>query len=479
MTPTPPSGYALASKFRFERCLTVLLLTALSCIVSAIWAQPLMADDWYLAWFLADYGSVTSFVTGMYFRWGGRVLTWALAGMALSSETATYIFKLLTVPCFALLSGCVNYLAKGSIPRLGSLESYRLLLVTALLWLALPVPNETMIQISGATAYLWPVTSGVFMLCLLRRTLDQTYAGGMGASSSWVVRFGWLGMGIVVGTGNEQLVAVMTILITGWGWMLWRDGCLRSLPLQAWWGIAGLLIGAAILVAAPGNYARLDAQAGTSGALSTLFRFTLYLGGAYFGLGTGDLGRALWLGICIIVLTGAVAQPGRPRIEAGIWLAASFTALAAMLPLVNFASPRTTFLPIICLVVAALTLFPQKDQTGLPASRTSAFLLVAVWMLVAIDGFVGWTANRSLSAEMAARLTIIQAASASGQKSVAVPYLATVPSRLTFLSTPEHDGVFVSNLAARWGVAKAHHDATDGAPKPLSLNPLKALKNSF
>ena len=54
-----------------------------------------------------------------------------------------------------------------------------------------------------------------------------------------------------------------------------------------------------------------------------------------------------------------------------------------------------------------------------------------------------------------------------------------MPSRLTFILNPEHDAVFVSNLARHYGIEQAAHDESAGAPKPNSLNSLKALKNSF
>lgn len=480
MLPIQNTSWPLDLGPRWSTALFIVVLASLGLLFMAVWTQPLMADDWYLTWYLADYGSIPNFVSEMYLRWGGRVLPFALAGLALSSEAASQVFKLLTVPCFLLLSGSICYLANGIVPGRGMSRSdlNRLLLVTALLWLGLPVPGETMIQVTGAAAYLWPATAGLFMLCLLRRARDLAYAEIL-PDVSLIARVSWLVMGIVIGTGNEQLVAAMTIVVTGWGWILWRDGRLRHLPPQAWWGVAGLLIGTAILVVAPGNYVRLGVQVGSSGLLSTIFRFVLYLGGAYFGLGTGDLGRALWLGICLIVLTGAIAPFGRRRTEAGIWLVASLGTLGAMLPLVNYASPRTTFLAVSCLVVASMTLWPQRADAQASQSNASALLVLAVWMLVFMDGFAGWTANRSLALEMSSRLAIIRAAAACGQESVDVPYLATSPSRLTFLLTPEHDSAFVTSMAVRMGVPRGRHDTSESAPKPLSLNPLKALKNSF
>lgn len=444
----------------------------------AIWEQPRMADDWYVAWQLARSGSLWNFLTENYLGWSGRVLPFMLAGLALSSETARQVFQLLTVPCFLLFSAFAYYLATGTIPRLGRAEGKHWLLMAAVLWLGAPVASETIVQASGSATYLWPAAAGLALLCLFRKARDRAHQGQV-ASGGWVLRAGLLLAGIVVGTGNEQLFVGMAVVLAGWGWILWRGGRLRYLPPESWFGLAGLILGAMIQVVAPGNYVRLDTPQNEGVAiLSMLVRSGMYLGGAYFGLGTGDAGRALWLGIAVIALRGVFAVNGDRRKEAGIWVAGSLATLAPMLPLVNFASPRTTFLPVTFLVIAVLTAFPRKPDSDGP-SAASWLVAYSMAMLVAIDGLVGWAANRSLAVEMAARIKIVQAAAAEGRNEVVVPYLATVPSRLTAMLNPQHDAEFVTKLARRYGLVNGRHDDSATAPRPQTLNTLKALKNSF
>ena len=455
-----------------------LIVAGLGLVSLAIWEQPLMADDWYLLWDRADAGSCWAFVAQYYQGWGGRVLLFFISGIALSSDIARKVSQLLTVPCFLLFSAFAYYLSTGTFPRLGRTEGRHWLLFAAVLWLGAPMVSENIVQTTGSSGYLWPAAAGLALLCLFRNARDRAQQGEI-AAGGWVPRVGLLLAGIVVGTGNEQLFAGMAVVLAGWGWMLWQSGRLRYLPGEAWFGLAGLILGAIIQVAAPGNYVRLGQPQNEGVAiLSMLVRYGMYLGGADFGLGTGDAGRALWLGIAVIALGGVFAANGDRGKDAGIWVAGSLATLAPMLPLVNFAAPRTTFLPATFLVIAVLTAFPRKPDSDKP-SAASWLVAFSMAMLVVIDGLVGWAANRALAGEMAARVEIVQAAAAEGRSEVVVPYLATVPSRLTAMLNPEQDAEFVGKLASHYGLVNGRHDDSATAPRPNTLNTLKALKNSF
>lgn len=460
--------------------LRMLTVAGIVLVALAMWEQPRMADDVYVSWLRTEhYGSYWSFVTGTYQHWTGRLLQFMISGIALSSETATKLFHLCSVLWFLLFSACAYYLATGTAPRLGRAEGRNWLIMTAVLWLGSPVVSDTVVQTVGATAYLWPAAADLAMLCLFRHARDQARVAQV-ISGGWTIRVGWLAAGILVGTSNEQLFAGMVVVLAGWGWMLWRGGQFRNLPIEVWFGLGGIILGALVLVAAPGNYIRLEfAEDGGDGILSRVIRFGLYMGGAYFGLGTGDAGRALWLGISVIALSGVFTLANDRGKEAGIWAAGSLATLLPMFPLVYFASPRTTFFAVAFIVIAVAILFPRKGDSGV--SVPPSFWLVAFSMaiLVLIDGFVGWAANRSLAIEMAERLKIIRVAAAEGRKEVVVPYLATIPSRLTYMVDAKYDAIFVQKLAVHYGLAHGRQDEAAGAPRPQTLNPLKALKNSF
>ena len=95
---------------RLTLALRALVLIACALAVMAVWAQPKLADDWYLTWHLVDSGTLAAYLREMYLGWGGRLLTFGLGGLALTSDVAIAVFKLLTVPCFIVMCACVYYL---------------------------------------------------------------------------------------------------------------------------------------------------------------------------------------------------------------------------------------------------------------------------------------------------------------------------------------------------------------------------------
>jgi hypothetical protein len=78
---------------------------------------------------------------------------------------------------------------------------------------------------------------------------------------------------------------------------------------------------------------------------------------------------------------------------------------------------------------------------------------------------------------VAERLTLIRKSAYEGRKEVEVPYLTTIPSRLTFMLNPAQDKAFVDQISKRQGLSGGIHDDSLQSPRPLTVNPLKKLKN--
>lgn len=461
------------------RLLGVLAVAALIIIGLAVSAQPRMGDEWDLAWRREAASSLLEFTAQMYREWTGRVFPSLLAGIALSSDGASALFRLLTVPLLLMLLTCAYYLATGNRPPYGRRTAADFVVFGAVLWLGLPVVGETAVWQTGAIYYLWPGTAGLALLCLFRHARDRWLQSRF-QSRGVLARLGWFLAAFVVGTANEQMAVAVVAVLSGWGWLLRREcaGALR-LPAEVWCGLAGLAAGIVVFLAAPGNFARLAVMSEGGGTMAHVVQAFLYLGGAYFALGSGDCGRSLWLGLGIIVLcASAVSRSWGVRPDAFVWVGASIATFLPILPLAHAAAPRTTFFAALFLVMAA------RSATGHPEhehSSTGKLTLAAIVLttLVVIDGIVGWAANRMLAEEMQRRLALMQAAVAAGNAHVVVPYLSIIPSRLTYLLHAKHDAEFLDKLARQYGLQDLRHDDSPGAPRPFTVIPLKELRNAL
>ena len=180
-----PINYIKLDNNQLEKwSLRLMVLIGLVTVWMAIWAHPSVADDWYVLWILEDSGSAWAFIQHMYQSWTGRILNMALASLVLDNPIATNIFRLTILPCFLLLGACVHYLATGNAPRFDKPESRGFLLTTALLWLGIPGPSETVVQTTGAIAYLFPTTFGLGFLTLFRCVRDRSQLGKVSSARS-------------------------------------------------------------------------------------------------------------------------------------------------------------------------------------------------------------------------------------------------------------------------------------------------------
>tara|TARA_B100001175_G_scaffold222175_1_gene189153 strand:+ start:185 stop:496 length:312 start_codon:yes stop_codon:yes gene_type:complete len=100
-------------------------------------------------------------------------------------------------------------------------------------------------------------------------------------------------------------------------------------------------------------------------------------------------------------------------------------------------------------------------------------------LLVIVDSFVGWTANRSLAAEVENRMQIIELSTQRKVDNIIVPHFATIPSRQTFMLRPNYDQDFLDSMAKHYGISSIRHDNSENAPQPNTLHPLKALRESL
>ena len=161
-----------------------------------------------------------------------------------------------------------------------------------LAWLALPHFGEVAVWKSGSTVYLW---SSVFVALFLVpynlhcKTIDK----GDTPARHWLI-VPMFALGVLAGWSVENLAVTVFVLAAGLSWWARRKG---DLPLWMPAGAFGALAGLVLLVAAPGNFVRYDAQGSGKGIL-------IHIGNQFAG--NGEMVLYLLPVILLLIAAGRI-----------------------------------------------------------------------------------------------------------------------------------------------------------------------------
>ena len=109
-----------------------ILPLSIGLVFLAIWHHPLMGDDWFFLWEYEKSKGYFSFVYSNYLNWSGRVFQSTFPGIFFTSENMVLLSKILTIPCFLVMTGCCYYLATGSVFLKNKADDY--VLFSSLIW---------------------------------------------------------------------------------------------------------------------------------------------------------------------------------------------------------------------------------------------------------------------------------------------------------------------------------------------------------
>ena len=187
-----------------------------------------------------------------YLTWGGRTIAHVFAQFFLwvGKDIFNFFNALISVVLIAEIYWCIH---KGEISL--NFEPKAVFWIFFCLWAFSPGFSPIFFWLTGACNYLW--TSVIllgFLLPYIRKyyCLDEADQKETGLFS-----FGFFCYGIIAGWTNENTVC-WVILVLG----IFIFVCRKYSKTEAWLysGLAGLLIGYALLIFAPGNYRRMLAE---------------------------------------------------------------------------------------------------------------------------------------------------------------------------------------------------------------------------
>ncbi len=394
----------LEEKTAFRACVfaAILALTAGTLFLLNL-HTPLQMDDydysfsWSTGKPLAGVADVLASQKAHYRLWGGRSVVHTLAQLFL--YWGKDVFNIANTAMYVLFVLELYTLAK---PKGRRFCWPVLLTIHAALFTLVPFFGTVFLWLDGACNYLWGTALALLPLLIVPRLLEGGHIALSVIGVLLCFLSGWTNENAACGI----LAAVFLLLAV----RLYRR---EKVPMAAWLCLAAQAVGAAVMILAPGNFARASAYAYDSMLLEIikrLARITLYLV-IYAGV--------LLLAMPIVHGTGrALHAPMRSGRAAWLLLAALLSAYAMA------ASPELSDRSYTCVI--ALTLCALATLVGDVDAHTRALdaaKLCALPLALLLLSYGGYQAVKDVCAHETAwnaQIESVEAAARSGESEVKI-----------------------------------------------------------
>lgn len=189
-----------------------------------------------------------------YFTWSGRTVAHVLAQFFLwvGKDVFNFFNALAGVVLIAEIYWCIN---KGRVSL--SFEPGTVCWIFFVLWAFTPGFSPVFFWLTAACNYLW---TNLILLAFLLPYIRKYYSFNKKATDSIISTFIMFLAGIIAGWTNENTVC-WVILILLLFLVIYRKR--KGVEVWMYAGVTGLLIGYSLLMFAPGNMARMQAEHGT------------------------------------------------------------------------------------------------------------------------------------------------------------------------------------------------------------------------
>ena len=219
--------------------------------------EPLSAD----ARRIASFQDIAVSAWSYFLTWGGRIVAQSMAMFFLWMPRGVFNVAIaLTVVLLVLL---MQWTARGGKVTM-ELPAKSVLITGFFLWAFQANFCGIFIWLDGSCNYLWPM---VFLLAWLLPYIRHYMTDGEARYGGWLSPLLFL-LGLLAGNGNENTLCWIGLFGLFYLYYIYKKG-----EMQLWMlaGFAGLSIGYAILMLAPGNVVRME----ESGESLRLFRFSV------------------------------------------------------------------------------------------------------------------------------------------------------------------------------------------------------------
>lgn len=359
----------------------IILLVSFVLIGLFNWYQPIFGDDWMYSLVLDRHARISSFsdifdsLYHHYFYWGGRIVVHAVAEtlLMLNTHMGDIINSLAYVLFTWVIYKLSNISGNGIKPAL-------LLGINFFICFFQPAFASTILWITGSANYLWGT---LIILLFLWPYISQMFTNKESKSIIKAVLF--FPAGIIAGWTNENMaVALIFMLLV---FICYYKIEYKRIPVWAITGMAGVIAGAAIMIAAPGNYARMHSEIS--------YRFAGKSSVTIFIIGFINAIAAYWHYVLapafIYVFTLCIYRVyGKRNNKPVVFVSAVFFTGAVVATLAMSASPifppRATF-GIITLVIIATGMLYANLNFGDRFVKLLSYLVLTFGLLVFIGKY--------------------------------------------------------------------------------------------
>ena len=435
---------------------------------------PITGDDYQGLQVLHEHPGLASWVSYWYTQEYGRIPGIATYFFVVQHRLLFTVLVGLTLPAIAFLT------LSCALGRRATLIRHDLIAVgflTVALWFSLPIAAD----VNWRTAWPYQVLPSLLMLAFVfpyRRWLGRAESD-IPAESGIGAPIGMALLGAIAASSHESVLVVLVVLAAGFVWLTSRRHALRSVPSHLWAGFIGLGIGAAGLLAAPGNSVRASGQ-GPGAAVPMTLGAHVAVSATYvaFTLFKWLLPAYPWL-VCILIATFTLSS-GRPEdlpeprrlSPSWVWLAAACLADVPFLlfPQVTLeVGERTVIFSMLLLYVAAAALLlPESSVHVLDrlTPRVAVHVLFTALLLIAVADVGGnIRAVVTMNSQLSARSRIVAQERARGVRELALPPLTYQGTRAVMWGEPTADSHNWLNeaMASYYGVESV---VTTSNPNP-------------
>ena len=389
-----------------RRAIFLLLLALIGCVMLLLNAHtPLMMDDfdysfsWSTGERVSGLADVIASQAVHYRLWGGRSVVHTLAQLFLSMDKR--VFDVANTLMYLLLLLEMYALARPQ----GRRWCWPLLLVAHGALFCVPFFGTVFLWLTGACNYLWGTVLALTPLLILRSVMEE---GFFSRGKRWLPALpvcflaGWTNENTACGVLALMLVILISLRVQK-----------RRVPRWLFAALAAQALGVAVMLLAPGNYARASGYGYDSLIVELLRRLVTVA--AYTVVYTGALIAALVLVLGLTRALGVKRRTGRALL---LLLGALLTAGALVASPV--ASDRSWTGVVALALCAVMTVCGDLDGQvrGMDAAKLVALPLVCA--LLVIGGVHALSDVRDHEEAWLSQVSRIEAAAAAGEESVAV-----------------------------------------------------------